>query len=252
MRTQRFKDKIAVITGAAQGMGKEIALKFIAEGAKVALLDNNYNNLEKSFDKQDKGGNIFLLATNISIKKEVEESFNKILEKWEKVDILVNNAGIIYPTKIEDITENEWDKVMDVNVKGYFLCSQRAYKEMKKNKQGVIINNASTAGIRTSTLGGLHYTTSKAALLGFTRHFAREAGEYNIRVNAICPGIINTEMVREHITAQQIQTISNKLPLRRIGKTSEVADLVAFLSSEESSYITGALINICGGELTLP
>jgi NAD(P)-dependent dehydrogenase (short-subunit alcohol dehydrogenase family) len=251
MIAQRFKGKIVLVTGAAQGMGKEIALMFINEGAKVALLDNNYDSLEKTFKKVEKN-KIMLLGTDISIKQEVDESFDKIIDKWDKIDILINNAGVLYPTNIEDITENEWDKVMDVNVKGYFLCSQRAYKEMKQYKKGIIVNNASTAGIRTSTLGGLHYTTSKTALLGLTRHFAREAGKYNIRVNAICPGIINTEMVQKHRTAQQIDIISNKLPLGRIGRPTEVANLVAFLASEESSYITGSFINICGGELTLP
>lgn len=245
----RFKNKVVVVTGAGSGMGEAIALKFINEGASVALLDIN---LEALLIKQEQKENSIFLTTDIGTKKEVDYSFNKILEKWGRIDILVNNAGILYSTKIEDITEEEWDKVMNVNVKGYFLCSQKAYINMKKYKQGVIVNNASTAGIRTSTLGGIHYTTSKTALLGLTRHFAREGGQYNIRVNAICPGIINTEMVRNLRTSKELDVISNKLPLGRIGKTSEIANLVAFLASEESSYITGASINICGGELTLP
>lgn len=250
-KRMRFKNNVIVVTGAAQGMGKSIAKKFVEEGAMVALLDRNFKKLKEVWSNLG-CNNILIKCIDVSIKKEVEDVFNEIVKKWGKIDVLVNNAGVIYPTKIELISEHEWNKVIDVNLTGVFWCSQKAYIIMKENRKGIIINNASSAGKRTSTLGGIHYTASKAALLGLTRHFAREAGIYNIRVNAICPGIIDTEMVRRSTTSEQIKEISNKLPLKRIGKPSEVADLVAYLASDDSSYITGAAINICGGELTLP
>lgn len=248
----RFVKKVAVVTGCAQGMGRAIATRFAQEGARVALLDIKREKIERLKEELEEiSPHVMAIETDISDEVSVKTAFASILSTFGRVDILVNNAGILYPTKIHDISLEEWDRVLDVNLKGVFLCSKEAYLYMKGHGGGVIVNNSSSAGKRTSTLGGLHYTTSKAGVLGLTRHFAREAGPFGIRVNAICPGIINTEMVQENTTLEHRKIIAERLPLQRIGEPSEVADLVAYLASDESSYITGAAINIGGGELVL-
>jgi 3-oxoacyl-[acyl-carrier protein] reductase len=252
---KRFKDKVVIITGAAQGIGYAIAIKFAKEGAKLALLDINLDKLKESAKKIKQATNnllnVLVIKTDVSDQRSVQNAFLNAIKEWGKVDVLVNNAGILYPSLIEDITEDEWDQVIDVNLKGVFLCSQEAFRNMKGKEGGVIINIASLAGKKISASGGVHYTASKAGVLGLTRHFANEVGPYNIRVNAICPGLIETDMVK-HRTTDEIKMLADKLPLKRIGKADEVANLVTYLASDEASFITGAEINIGGGSELVP
>ncbi|MGA1199498.1 MAG: SDR family oxidoreductase, partial [Candidatus Latescibacterota bacterium] len=165
--------------------------------------------------------------------------------------ILINNAGILYPTKVIDIPEDERDRVIDVNLKGTFLCSQAVLPTLQKNNWGRIVNFSSTAGKNISTVGGAHYTAAKAGILGFTRHLAKEVATHNITVNAVCPGLIDTDMVRNTIAPDRQQAYANSFPISRLGKPEEVADLVAFLCSDKAAYITGASLDINGGDLMI-
>jgi 3-oxoacyl-[acyl-carrier protein] reductase len=175
----------------------------------------------------------------------------QIADRFGGVDILVNNAGVLRPTKVIDIPEEEWDFVVDVNLKGTFLCSQAVLSTMQKAGWGRIINFSSTAGKNVSTVGGAHYTAAKAGILGFTRHLAKEVARDGITVNAVCPGLIDTEMVRATISDERVRAYAESFPIPRLGRPEEVAELVAFLASEQAAYITGASLDINGGDLMI-
>ena len=182
---------------------------------------------------------------------DVKNIVNQTIDHYGRVDILVNNAGVLKPTKVIEIDENEWDFVVGVNLKGTFLFSKAVIPIMQSNNWGRIINFSSSAGKNISTVGGAHYTAAKAGILGFTRHLAKETAEYGITVNSVCPGLIDTEMVRSTIDDVRIQAYADSFPINRLGTREEVADLVIFLASENASYITGASIDINGGDLMI-
>lgn len=247
----RFQGKVAIVTGAAQGMGEAIARGFAAEGAKVVVADlqgQAAEALAKSI--RDSGGEAMALEVSVVDEQQVRSMVEKTVERYGTVDILVNNAGVLRPTRFEDINEAEWDFVMAVNVKGVFLCSKAVLPIMKAKRYGKIVNQGSTAGKATSTLGGAHYTTSKAAVHGLTRHLAREAAPYHINVNAVCPGVIETPMARG-MGEESLQKALSGIPFGRLGKPEEVADAVLFLASDESSFVTGAALDIHGAELII-
>jgi 3-oxoacyl-[acyl-carrier protein] reductase len=169
----------------------------------------------------------------------------------QRLDILVNNAGVLRPTRGQDIAEDEWDFVIDNNLKNTFLCCRSAIPALRAAGGGSIVNISSSAGKSVSTVGGPHYTAAKAGVLGLTRHLAREVAVDGIRVNAVCPGLIDTDMVRMTVSRASVDAYARSFPMRRLGAPSEVADLVVFLASPLSSYITGASIDINGGDLTI-
>ena len=173
------------------------------------------------------------------------------VSEYGSVDILVNNAGVLRPTPIVDITLAEWEFVIKGNLTSTFLCTKKVIPAMKKNNWGRIINFSSTAGKNISTVGGAHYTAAKAAILGLTRHTAKEVARFGITVNALCPGLINTEMVRATISDESVDQYANSFPIQRLGEPEEVAELVMFLASEKASYITGASLDINGGDLMI-
>ena len=173
------------------------------------------------------------------------------LEEFGKVDILVNNAGIMFRTRILDISLDEWNNTLLVNLTGPFLLTKAVLPLMKQNGYGRIVNISSSAGRSVSTLGGAHYTASKTALLGFTRAVAKEVASFGITVNAVCPGLMDTQMVRDTTTKEELENFVNSFPIQRIGLPEEVGDLVVFLCSERASYITGASIDINGGDLMI-
>jgi NAD(P)-dependent dehydrogenase (short-subunit alcohol dehydrogenase family) len=165
--------------------------------------------------------------------------------------ILVNNAGILRPTAVIDIEEDEWDLVVSVNLRGTYLCSRAALPTMREAGWGRIVNFSSTAGKNVSTVGGAHYTAAKAGILGFTRHLAKEEAGYGITVNSVCPGLIDTEMVRTTIDPDLTKAYAASFPIPRLGEPEEVAELVAFLASDRAAYITGASLDINGGDLMI-
>ncbi len=253
--TDELKGKVAIVTGAARGIGKAIAKKLAEVGATVVLndIEDNRGQLKKLKEEIEAyKGQAFIFEADVSHYLQVSEMVDAILQRYGKIDILVNNAGILRRrASIEEIDEKEWDLVMAVNVKGVFNCSKAVLETMKKRRYGKIVNISSSAGRSTSELGGAHYTASKAAVLGLSRHLARESAPYGINVNAICPGLIDTPMVRETTTPEELQKWKEVIPMGRLGTPDEVADLVLFLVSDRSSYINGATIDIGGASLLI-
>ncbi len=248
-----LKGKVAIVTGAARGMGEAVAKALAANGAIVLVNDINLEKAKNvAREIVDKNQSAVAVQADVSDHKQVEEMVETALRNYGKIDILVNNAGILRRRRsIEEVDSEEWDLVMKINVKGVFNCSKAVIKTMKKQRSGKIVNFSSSAGRSTSELGGPHYTASKAAVLGLTRHLAREAAPFNINVNAVCPGLVNTPMVRSSTTPEEIEAQIRGIPMGRLGTPEEVADLVLFLVSEASSYINGATIDIGGASLLI-
>ncbi len=244
--------KVAIVTGAGRGMGQAIAHTMAKNGASVVLNDLDEETVTMATSDISKfNSEVISDVGNVSNTTYVNEMISRTLSRFNSVDILVNNAGVLRPTPIIDITEEEWDFVVTGNLKTTFLCSKSVIPIMQKRGWGRIINISSSAGKNISTIGGAHYTAAKAAVLGFTRHMAKEVAEFGITVNALCPGLIDTEMVRSTITPQRTTEYADSFPIQRLGKPKEIADLVNFLSSEQAAYITGASIDINGGDLMI-
>ncbi|MBZ9572863.1 SDR family oxidoreductase [Patescibacteria group bacterium] len=248
-----LKGKVAIVTGARRGMGKTHALKLAQVGCKVVVSDISEEDCQKVVDEIEKsGGEGLALKCDVSKKKEVEEMVKKTVEKFGKVDILVNNAGIAQFKPFLEMTEEEWDKTLDINLKGYFLCAQTCAREMAKQKSGVIINIASVAmgqvGVGFPNL--VHYCASKGGIVGMTEASALELAPLGIRVNAISPGVIETPMIDPiKKDPEQEKAILARILLGRVGKPEEVSNLVLFLASAASSYMTGSDVVIDGGWL---
>ncbi len=248
-----LKNKVVVITGARRGMGKADALLFAEKGAKVVVSDISQEDCQKVVDEiEKKGGQAIAVKCDVSKKEEVDNLFKKTVEKFGRVDVLVNNAGICEFKPFLEMTEEEWDRTLDINLKGYFLCAQAAAKEMAKQKSGVIVNIASVAmgqvGVGFPNI--VHYCASKGGIAAMTEAMALELAPYNIRVNAIAPGMIETPMLDPiKQDPKAMEGILARVPLNRMGKPEEIADLVVFLASDKSSYITGSIVVIDGGWL---
>ncbi|RLD17431.1 MAG: 3-oxoacyl-ACP reductase [Caldiserica bacterium] len=235
-----LKDKVSVITGGAQGIGRAIAELFHKEGAKVCVCDVDEEKL-KEVEKEGMKG----YKLDVRKLEEVEKVFNEIVKDFDGIDVLVNNAGITRDNLIIRMSEEEWDLVIDINLKGVFNCSKVASKIMMKKRSGVIINISSIIG-QIGNPGQVNYSASKAGVIGITKTLAKELAGRNIRVNAIAPGFIKTRMtdvLPEDVKNRMLENI----PLKRFGEPSDVAELVLFLASDKSSYITGQVIRVDGG-----
>ena len=248
----KLHNQVAIVTGAAQGMGAAVAGRLAAEGAKVVLSDINVGKVAQVAERISTAANNSTMAikTDVTEEDEVAEMVEMAIEHYGTVGLLVNNAGILYSTRIDNVTKAEWDEVIDVNLNGSFLCSKAVLPIMKANKFGCIVNMSSSAGRSVSTLGGVHYTAAKAGVLGLTRGMAKEVAPFGITVNAICPGLIDTEMARENCTPEQLRTYEESFPIPRLGTPEEVAQLIVFLATD-AAYITGASIDINGGDLMM-
>jgi len=247
-----LKDKVALVTGARQGMGKAHALALASQGAKVIVTDIDESECQKVVNEiESQGGEAIALKLDVSSAEEVGRVFDSAVEHFGRLDILVNNAGVFIPKAFLEITEDEWNKVIDINLKGQFLCAQRAAKEMAKNKWGRIINIASIASgqVGIGMEWGSHYTASKGGVIGLTETLAIELAPLGINVNAVAPGAIDTPMLRAGAEEEELKKWVEKIPLKRIGKPEEVSAMVVFLASEEASYITGATFYVDGGWL---
>lgn len=237
-----FKDKVAIVTGAASGIGKSCSLSFAEKGVKVVVVDLNKKGAEETnLEIQRKGGKAIFIKADVSKKEDVENIVNITENNFGKIDILVNCAGICQIKNIADITEKEWDKVMSVNLKGTFFLCQSVLKEMKKYQKGKIVNMGSVAGEIGGILVGANYSASKAGVLCLTKSLAKYAAPYNINVNSVSPGFIDTEMTKD------LGQDPTSVPLGRRGRPEEVSDAILFLCSDASSYITGANIDVNGG-----
>jgi len=242
----KLKGKVAIVTGAAQGIGRGIALALAKEGAKVVVSDISDKIADVVREIESLGSEALAAKANVADSKETEKMANAAIKKFGRIDILANNAGI-YPFKpLVEMKEEDWDRVMGVNLKGVFNCTKAVLPKMIEQKSGNIINISSIAGAVVGYINLAHYCASKGGVLGFTRAAALELAQYGVRVNAIAPGAVETpgtKVVGEEALKQVTQTI----PLKRIGQPEDVANLVVFLASDDSSYITGQLIVADGG-----
>lgn len=250
---QDLKGKVVIITGARRGMGKSHALLFAKAGAKVAVSDVSQEDCELVVKEiKENNGEAIAVKCDVTNKAQVEELVKKTIKEFGKVDILVNNAGIALPKPFLEMTEEEWDRTLDINLKGCFLCAQAAAKEMAKQKSGSIINISSVemGGVGVGGSGVAHYCASKGGLVAMTEALAVELAPFNIRVNAIAPGLIETpmiEMVKQD--PEMEKALLSRIPLGRAGKSEEVSNLVLFLASSNSSYMTGSTVVVDGGWL---
>lgn len=245
--------RTALVTGASRGMGLAIARALRARGATVVVNDlvASLDDAVKQLKEQPGDGEVHAVVADVLDRGQVHKMVDQVAATAGTVDILVNNAGVLRPTRVIDIPEDEWDFVVGVNLKGTFLCSQAVVPLMQASGWGRIVNLSSTAGKNISTVGGAHYTAAKAGVLGFTRHLAKEVAADGITVNAVCPGLIDTDMVRSTIDQSKQDAYARSFPIPRLGRPDEVADLVAFLASDRAAYITGASVDINGGDLMI-
>lgn len=243
--------KVALITGAGSGMGRTDALALASQGAKVILTGRKKGDCDTVAEEiGSQGGESYCYTMDVSKKEQIDNVFDEVIAHFKRIDILVNNAGIFKPKTALDITEEEWDETLDVNLRGQFFCAQRAAKEMAKNKWGRIINISSVAsgGAGVGFPGAAHYTASKGGILGMTETLADEWAPLGITVNAIAPGAIDTPMVEAaKMSKEAREALFAHIPMKRMGKPEEISAAVVFLASEEASYITGATLYVdCG------
>lgn len=241
------ENKVALITGAARGIGKAIAKKFAENGYNVVInyvsAKTDIKTLTKEFE--DLGVKVLLVKADVSNKEEAEGLVNQTIEKFGKIDVLVNNAGITKDNLLMRMSEEDFEKVLDINLKGTFLITKFATKYMMKKRCGSIVNLASVVGV-AGNAGQCNYSASKAGVIGFTKSIAKELASRNIRANAVAPGFIKTDMT-DVLSDNVKENINAQIPLKRMGTAEEVAKLVYFLGTAESSYITGQVINVDGG-----
>ena len=242
-----FTGRVALVTGAFRGFGLATAERLAARGAAVAVHVRDSERAEIA--ARHLGDRGFAVSGDLGNPSDLQSIVDRTLDRFGRLDILVNNAAVALSTRFEKITEEEWRRTFDVNVTAVFLLIRAALSAMREQRYGRIVNLSSTAGKTVSTLGGAHYTASKAALLGLTRAAAKELGPFGITVNALCPGLFDTELTRENATPEQLEAIAKTFPIRRLGDPVEVADLICFLASEAAGYITGASLDINGGDL---
>lgn len=242
-----LQDKVAIITGASRGIGKAIALKYAQEGAKIAFTYLSSDEKAKALEDELKALGVEAkgFKSNAADYTSAEELVKQVVELYGTVDIVVNNAGITRDNLLMRMTEEQFDEVVNTNLKSVFNLTKGTLRTMLKARKGSIINVGSVVGVNGNA-GQANYSASKAGIFGFTKSVAKELGSRNIRSNAIAPGFISTEMTGV-LDEKVVEEWSKNIPLQRAGEAEEVADLVVFLGSDKSSYITGQVINVCGG-----
>jgi NAD(P)-dependent dehydrogenase (short-subunit alcohol dehydrogenase family) len=249
MQKNDFAGRVAIVTGAWRGLGRAVAVRLHDRGASVAV---NVRDRERAEALAKKiGERAHAVPGDVASEGVPDEIARLTLERFGRIDILVNNAALPLSTRLLDLTAEEWRRVMEVNLTAPFLTTKAVIAAMRAQHYGRIINISSSAGRMVSTLGGAHYTASKAGLLGLTRAAAKELGKFGITVNAVCPGMIDTELTREHASGGLLQQLAASYPVPRLGTALEVADLICFASSEAAGYITGASLDINGGDLMM-
>jgi len=239
--------KIAIVTGSGRGIGRAIALALARDGADVVVDDVNINKAkEVAKEIESIGGRALIILADVSKKSDVENMVKQTLEEFGKIDILVNNAGVVGPTvPIQELKEEDWDRIINVDLKGTFLCCKAVIPHMISRRSGKIVNVSSIAG-KEGNANMTAYCAAKAGVIGFTKALSEEVARYGIRVNCVCPALIETELV-EIMGKQQAEYLKSKIPLGRLGKPQEVAELVKFLVSDATDFITGQAYNISGG-----
>ncbi len=245
----RLKDKKAIITGGGRGIGRAVALAFAKEGADILI---NYQSNEKAAKEvvdsiRTFGRKTFSVKADVSNYQQVQEMVQQAINEFGRIDILVNNAGVSQPALLLNMTEDVWDRIIDIHLKGTFNCTQAVARHMKDKKSGKIINVISTAGL-FGTVGQINYASAKAGIIGFTKSASRELGRYGINVNAICPGVTATDMTNKIRTDEKLKEIYlSRIQLGRFAEPEEIAPAFVFLASDEASYITGHILCVDGG-----
>lgn len=242
-----LKNKVAIVTGASRGIGREIALRFAREGARVAISARNIDQLNALRDEIKAAGLVepYVVPTDVSKEDSIQSLVDSVIDKWNEIDILVNNAGITRDGLLVRMTAEEWDEVMDANLKGAFLGTKAVAKQMMRQRHGRIINIASVIGL-VGNAGQANYAASKAGIIALTKSAAKELASRNILVNAIAPGFIQTEMTDKLPEAVK-NGILQAIPLKKYGSAADVADSAVFLASEMSNYMTGQVLTVDGG-----
>jgi len=241
----RLRDKVAIVTGAARGIGEAIVYRFIEEGAKVTICDVDKASLQKVGDNVKNMNGVCLIAIGSVVDQVfVQSVVDKTIEEFGALDILVNNAAIIRDAVLHKMTKEQWEQVMEVNLKGVFFCLQSAAIHMRSREKGTIINISSTS--RFGNPGQLNYSASKGGVVAMTRTAAKELAQKKVTCNCISPGTIWTDMLKV-VPKNILEQIKSNIPLRRFGDPKEVANVCVFLASDEASYITGQTINVDGG-----
>jgi 3-oxoacyl-[acyl-carrier protein] reductase len=252
MRDKTIQERAAIVTGGARGIGRGIAQRLCAAGAKVLIADIDVECARQTAEEMSgKGREVVPCRLDVSNEDSVLNMVRLAMKEFGDIHILVNNAGIMLRTRFHDLDIEEWETMLKVNLTGPFLCMKAVLPSMMKNPGARIINISSSAGRSVSTLGGAHYTASKSGLLGLTRAVAKEVAPYGITVNAICPGLIDTPMVKDTTKPEELYAFLDSFPIQRLGLPTEIGDLVVFLCSDRASYITGASIDINGGSLMI-
>ena len=242
----RLLNKVAIITGGGRGIGEATAKKFIKEGAKIVIADINQEDIERTVEEiREMGGEVEGIYVDVTKMESVNRMIEFTLEKFGMLDILVNNAGITMDATLLKMTEDQWDKVVDVNLKGVFNCGQAAARVMADQGSGVILNASSVVGLY-GNFGQTNYAATKWGVIGMTKTWAKELGRKGVRVNAVAPGFIATPMVKK-MPEKVINMMKEKTPLQRLGEPEEIANAYAFLASDEAQFITGAVLEVTGG-----
>ena len=242
----KLAGKVALVTGAAQGIGKAVALLLAQNGADIVVSDINLEKAEETAKEiEAMGRKAMAIKVDVANSGDVERMVQTILERFGQIDVLVNNAGIARDKLILRMTEEDWDAVLDINLKGTFNCTKAVVRHMSRQRSGKIVNIASVVG-EMGNAGQANYSASKAGVIGFTKTIAREFAQRGINVNAIAPGYIQTPMT-EALPEKAKEELKNMIPLERLGQPEDVAEAVLFLVSNASNYITGQVLNVNGG-----
>ncbi len=241
------ESKTVFVTGGSRGIGKEVALKFAENGYNVVInyVSSKTNVQELISEFENKGVKALVMQADVTDKEAIEEVVKKAIEEFGAIDVLINNAGITRDNLLMRMSEEEFDKVIEINLKGTYIVTKAVTKYMMKKRKGSIINLSSVVGV-AGNAGQCNYSASKAGIIGFTKSIAKELASRNIRSNAVAPGFIETDMTAV-LSDEVKENIHNQIPLKRMGTAEEVANLIYFLGSDESSYITGQVINVDGG-----
>jgi 3-oxoacyl-[acyl-carrier protein] reductase len=247
--TMRLAGKVAIITGAGRGIGQATALKFAAEGSKVLVCDLSPEWIEDTVEQlTNMGAEAMGYTADVRKIDDLRAMVDATVARWGRVDILVNNAGIVSDGQLKNMTEQQFDDVIEINLKGVYNCTRAVVDTMLKQQSGVILNASSIVGLY-GNFGQTNYAASKFGVIGMVKTWAKELGRKGIRANAVCPGFIETAIIKS-VPERVIRALEERVPLGRLGKPEEIANTFAFLASDEASYINGAVIEVSGG-LTL-
>ncbi|AMC34865.1 3-oxoacyl-ACP reductase FabG [Janthinobacterium sp. B9-8] len=245
----RLKDKVAIITGSASGIGQATAIKFATEGAKVVVCDVNQSGIDAVVSSLVQSGAVAVgYVVDVTNKTQIAEMVAAVKAQFGRIDVLVNNAGIVQDAQLIKMTEDQFDRVIDINLKGVYNCARAVVDTMVEQGSGVILNASSVVGVY-GNFGQTNYAAAKFGVIGFVKTWAKELGKKGIRANAVCPGFVATPILKA-MPEKVIQAMEERVPMKRMAQPEEIANVYAFLASDEASYINGAAIEVTGG-LTL-